>query len=50
MKKKEYFCHGLSDYMLKALILTMANGDFSENLATVWGFRLPSKWAHWFLG
>ncbi len=28
------------------MILTMANGDFSENLATVWGFRLPSKWAH----
>jgi hypothetical protein len=28
------------------VILTLANGDFSENLATVWGFRLPSKWAH----
>ena len=28
------------------MILSMANGDFSENLATVRGFRLPSKWAH----
>ena len=24
----------------------MANGDFSEKLATVRGLRLPSKWAH----